>query len=273
MKILTANIALGLKGMDNLFVNQYSHAMYHSWLVISSLTLKFLRGKVGRSNRSERRMRFLKKRDNLDATLRMIENVDPDMLVLAEVVYELHAKRLSAFLHERGYKSVAHGLGNHHEDAHVSVWVAAKEAGETFACDMPMPPYPGHGAGIAGIRLSNGVSLIGVHLALGVPPVWNKQVTAVADLVASEEAQGRSVVVAGDWNHSSFAVGKNPTFAKLSLKTVDPKETRTCPTPFPDWLRMPLDHIFIPTSWTARRVGTEHFGSDHLALLAEVDPQ
>lgn len=270
MKILTANIALGLSGMDRVISNFRAHAAYHSWPTVATLAFPFLRGRVGRIPRKAGRTEGLQARDNLAATIALVQSCDPDIAILNEVVFETQGERLRAALKEMGFRTIAWGFAAHHEDARVSTWVAAKEAGAQFACEMPQSPYPGHGAGIAGMRLEGGISAIGVHLANGVA-LWYEQLVAVGRIVAEEKARGNHIVVAGDWNHNERAIFRHSQLGELGLVSADWEKHGTCPTYLP--FRLSLDHIFISDSWKLVRAETMAFGSDHLALCAEVVPQ
>jgi endonuclease/exonuclease/phosphatase family metal-dependent hydrolase len=90
----------------------------------------------------------------------------------------------------------------------------------------------------------------------------------LSKFIAEEQCSGREVVLAGDWNASASFIQRYPFFSKLGLVDAG-NDTPTCPTFLP-WLK-PLDHIFVPAQWSVKDFQAIPFGSDHLALLAEVE--
>ena len=269
MKILTANIALGLQNMDSLTNNMRGLAAYHSWnSFLIAILCPPLRGRWGGPPYSSKRIEYLQKHEDIKATIRLISETNPDILVLNEVVPEIHRSQLDFALKEMGFATMAYGLGGKYPDAHVSTLVATKEEASVIPATMPQPPYPGCGGGIAGLRLKNGISIIGAHMALGGTDLWRKQLADIVTLIENEETLGNKVVFAGDCNETEKFI--NPSFLKAELTSVDKHETSTCPTSLPGIFQKSLDHIYIPNIWTLEDFRTIQFGSDHLALFAQI---
>jgi endonuclease/exonuclease/phosphatase family metal-dependent hydrolase len=269
MKILTANIALGLRNMDRLTTNVRGVAAYHS--LSSFLVAIFcppLRGHWGGPPRSLKRVEYLQQHENLDATIRLISEADPDILILNEVVPEIHRSRLDHSLKEMGFVAIVYGLGDKYPDAHVSTLVAVKQEADVILAAMPQLPYPGCGGGIAGLRLKNGMSVIGAHMALAGTDLWCQQLAAIATLVGDEKGLGNRAIFAGDCNETEEPI--NHSFSKLGLVSVDVHNTSTCPTSLPRIFRKSLDHIYVSNTWKIEDLRAIPFGSDHLALCAEV---
>ena len=266
MKILTANTAFGIR-MDSLWRHLRGHLAFHGAGAIAYLFFPPAH-KLFPVAEAYSRARYLRAHSSISAILTLIEEENPDILVLNELIYELMHDPLKEALRQLGYTSFAWGKSEHHEDAHVSTLVAAKESGEAFPCTMPQNPYMGGGGGIAGLRLGSGVSVIGAHLVNG-QSIWKAQVEAIADQAQKEIDSGNKVILAGDWNHNERAINEVESFRALGLKSVEKKESGTCPSFFL-W-RFALDHIFISETWKSARANTLAFGSDHLALSAEIE--
>lgn len=123
---------------------------------------------------------------------------------------------------------------------------------------------------MAGIRLPHLVAF-GVHLTYRSPTLFKQQIAYIAKVAAAEGAVGRQIVLAGDWNETEATITANAAFARLNLASGAAQEEPTCPTFLPRPLQKPLDHIFVPQSWQRRDSKTVAFGSDHLALLVDVE--
>jgi endonuclease/exonuclease/phosphatase family metal-dependent hydrolase len=270
MKILTANIALGLEDADNLFNNVRGIAAYHSYFsLFVELFVPPLRGKYAGPWYSLKRVEYLRAGENLEPTFRMIRNANPDILIVNEVVTQMHEQKFRKELTEMGFKTISIGLAAKYPDARCSTLVASKFEGAALQCTMPQLPCPGGGSGVAGLRLQNGISVIGAHLALGIPELWNAQVEAIARFAAFEQARGQAIIIAGDCNEIEAPFWKHAAFLALGLVSVDAQKTPTSPLSLPRFLQKSIDHIFIPASWRLANFETIAFGSDHLALLAD----
>ncbi|HEV7449028.1 MAG TPA: hypothetical protein VGP13_00605 [Candidatus Paceibacterota bacterium] len=272
MKILTANIGMGLRDVDHLWKNMRGIAAYHGWgPFLIGILARPLQGRWAGPPYWKKRTDYLRANENLDPTFEMIRRESPDVVILSEVVPEIHSPRIEERLKELGFKTISYGLGAKYPDAHVTTYVAAKEAGEALPCSMPQLPYPACGGGIAGVRLVSGVSIIGLHAAVGVSKLWRSQVQAVADIATQEQARGNRVVITGDWNETEETIMKQASFAKLGLVSVNKEKVPTCPISLPRFLQKSVDHIFVPADWSIKNFKATPFGSDHLALLAEAD--
>ena len=269
MRILTANIALGLRNVNRLVTNMRGIAAYHSWSsFLVALLCPPLRGRWGGSSYSSKRIEYLQRHEDLDATIRLVSEANPDILILNEVVPEIHRSRLDGALKEMGFATITYGLGDKYPDAHVSTLVATKEKTDVLPAKMPQLPYPGCGGGIAGLRFKSRVSIIGAHLALGGGDLWHQQLAAIAALVRDEEALGNRVVFAGDCNETEKLM--TPSFSKLGLVSVDEHKSPTCPTSLPRIFQKSIDHIYISNTWRIKDFRTIPFGSDHSALYTEI---
>ena len=160
MKILTANIALGLRNMDNLFTNLRSGSKYHSlFSILVMVFLPPLRGRFSGPAYSPKRITFLRGHEDLNPTIKLISEANPDVLILNEVLPEIHRSRLDKELKNMGFVTISYGLDAKYPDAHLSTLVAVKEQGTPISITMPQTPHPGCGGGIAGIRLKGNITV------------------------------------------------------------------------------------------------------------------
>jgi len=271
MKILTANIAYGFAGMDRLLPSLWHQLHMHGWGVLTYEFFPPLRGKFAEVS-EQKRVAYVKRHRHLEPVLKMIERTQPDALVLNEVIYELYRDELERALRGMGFQTICWGVSTHYPGTSISTLVATREVGEPIPCIMPQRPSMGGGAGMAGIRMdAKNLSIFGMHLTYRSPELFKKQVAYIARMVEAEKTRGKGIVMAGDWNESESVIGANADFKKLDLVSADAQEKLTCPVFLPRFLQKPLDHIFIPPSWQRKSVQTIPFGSDHLALLAEVE--
>jgi endonuclease/exonuclease/phosphatase family metal-dependent hydrolase len=273
MTILTANIAYGFSGMDRLLPSVKHQLHIHGWGALTYEFLPPLRGTFATVSRLKRSA-YVQKHRNLAPTLELVRQVQPDVLVLNETIYEIYRDELEAALRQLRFQTFAWGVSTHYPGTTIATLVATKEAGIPIPCTMPQRPSMGGGAGMAGIRLSNSsVSVFGVHLTYRSPTLFRRQLRYLAKVSAKENVRGNEVVLAGDWNECEATILANPDFKKLSLTPASLLEDATCPTFLPRFLRKPLDHVFIPPHWQRGHSKAVAFGSDHLALAVEVQPQ
>jgi endonuclease/exonuclease/phosphatase family metal-dependent hydrolase len=250
--------------------NIFNHFMVHGWGILTYPFIPKLRGKTNVIS-EWRRISFIEKRRNLEPVLKLIAEINPDLLVLNEAIYELYKGTIETALRDQGFQSISWGAGNHYLGTHFSTVVATKKHGAPIACNLPQRRVLGGGAGTSGIRLEKEkLSIFGLHLSLGVPALWNRQVDTVVLAAEEERARGQEVILAGDWNESEPLITEHPGFKKLKLISADSMRTLTCPTFFHPAMK-DLDHIFMPEAWQRKSINTFSFGSDHLALLAEVE--
>ena len=218
-----------------------------------------------------KRVAYARRNESLEPIFDLVRLMAPDVLVLNEVLYELHREKIERALRTMGFMTIAWGVSTHYPGTSISTLVATKKPGAVIPCTMPQRPSMGGGAGMAGIRLkAQSISLFGMHLTYRNPPMFEKQLAYIAGLARKEIDDGDEVILAGDFNESEASVCANADFQSLGLASADPNEKATCPTFLPQFLRKPLDHIFIPRRWIGAHAEAIAFGSDHLALFAEV---
>lgn len=271
VKVLTANIGYGLPGMDRLTPSLKHQLHIHGWGALTYEILPPLRGRIAAVSEA-RRVAYVGRHKDLGATTALIQRVSPDVLVLNEVIFELYRDELERALADEGFQTIAWGLSTHYPGTTLSTLVATKAPGAPIPCTMPQRPSMGGGAGIAGIKLNEmRASVFGVHLTYRSPKLFIRQMQYVANVAAGEKACGNDVIVAGDWNECEATITANVDFKTLGLSTATQIESATCPTFFPPSWRKSLDHVFMPSHW--RRVASDAiaFGSDHLAIAAEVE--
>jgi len=266
MKILTANIAFGMPEMDRLGANIRAHLAIHGSKVFLHTFVPWLRGRLANADVADGD--YIRRKTDLSPTIALIRKLSPDILVLNEVLHDTHKDEIERALRGQGFSTIAWGLGGHYPSMRISTVIATKAAGEIIPCDMPQQPSMGGGAGCAQIQLPDGIAIIGVHLGNGIPKLIKRQVHALATTTASALSHGHRAILAGDFNVSASYMQTFEEFKALSLVAADGDRLLTCPTFLP--FRKPLDHIFVPTSMEVTSIESLTFGSDHLAVCAEV---
>lgn len=271
--ILTANIAYGFPKMDRLFSSVKHQLHIHGWGVLTYEFLPPLRGRTAAVSELKRAA-YVQKHRNLQPILDLVQKTQPDVLVLNETIYEMYRDELETALHCMRFQTIAWGVSTHYPGTTISTLVATKRAGIPIPCTMPQRSSMGGGAGMAGIRLSDSsLSVFGVHLTYRSPGLFKRQIAYLAKVAAKERAHGTEVIVAGDWNEREATIVANPDFRQLHLMPAALQEEATCPTFLPRFLQKPLDHVFVPPHWQRGDSKAIAFGSDHLALVVEVEPQ
>lgn len=273
LKVLTANIALGNPHADNLVANLRALTMFCGWrIILFSPTRNFFGKFVDYSLRPRPgRLEYFKRTTSLKRTFELIRNRTPDLLVVNELIREAHEEEAMNELRQLGYKSFAWGEGAKVPDLRLATLIASRLEALPVAEDLHMPfrDRMGGGAGAVYLRLKEEpITFIGCHLTYGIPDLFVEQVRALVAFAKSEESAGRQVVMGGDFNARNVTVQKTAGFSALSLKTVT--DQRTCPTCVPSIFRTGIDHIFVPKDWQVISKGFHAFGSDHLAVSAEV---
>ncbi len=270
LKILTANIAFGLPSMNRLLTNVRGHLAVHRLPMVTLFVRpKSLHGRKARANPG--RVRYLERHSDLGRILSLIKKEDSDIVVLNEVILQLHKDELLRVLPSLGYVAFAWGPSGHHPDATVTSLIASRIPGDVVPMEFRTQLMFGGGGGTAALRLSEGnITVAGVHLSLPekFPSIYEKQIEDVAKFARREKAEGRGVIAAGDWNASSSFIGKHGGFSGLGLVNAD-GDVPTCPTFFRKL--KPLDHIFIPEGWKSSQLRVADFGSDHLAVAVSVE--
>ena len=212
------------------------------------------------------RLRYLRRYSSLRNVLSLLVGQEPDVVVINELVLQLHKDELEAKLPSLGYMSWAWGPVEYYSDATIASLVACRQSAMPVEIPFPKSTYVGSGAGIAGLRLvDNNITLVAIHMSYlnNVPWEYESQIKALAAFVTDEQSHNRCVVIAGDWNAPSRVIQGYPDFKKLNLINAE-HDVLTCPTFLPK-LR-PYDHVFMPEQWKAKNVATHKFGSDHLAV-------
>jgi len=269
MKILTANIALGLENMDHLLPIIRGHLAFHGSTMVNFLFHpKSL--KKAQARPSRRRTEYLFGHVNLQNTLKLVERTGADIVVLNEVLPQFHFAQLEPHLEELGYRTRVWGESMHYPDATVSTLIASKMPGSVVPIDLSWEEHAGGGAGVAAVRFDDSaITAIGLHLGIAdkFPWLYEAEISALAKFIAEEQAAGREVIAAGDWNASAAFIQRHRSFSKLGLADAA-GDIPTCPTFLP-WQK-PLDHVFVPKSWSVLDRQACAFGSDHLALIVNV---
>ncbi len=245
-------------------------AAYHSWFALMGIVFPALRGRGAGPLSSKKRTDYLREHENLEPVFRMIADADADVAILNEVIPEIHGPRIESKLRALGFNAIALGLGAKYPDAHISTYIAAKENGESVPVEMPQLPLPGKGGGAACLRLVNGISVIGAHTSFGGTRLWKEQINSLVDLARSEQQKGQEIILAGDWNEIDAPIFNLPSIRGLKVVSTDPQGVPTCPTSLPSFLQRQLDHILIPQDWKPVSFQTIDFGSDHLAICADI---
>ncbi len=273
MKILTANIALGVPNARSVWVSLRSLVAFHTWKIVPFLLLGG--HSLGLFNymsvaTSKKRSEFFSKNTRLDNTLALIEGCEPDIVVLNEVLVQLHRPILDRELLKMGFAHIAWGPSLHYPDMTVATMVASKlPCAESFIPQISHLPEISGGAGAAGLRLRNvPLTLVGCHLTAGLRDFSRRQMQDLSNVIESEKEKGRQTICVGDFNETADTLLSRAPFKTEGLTSVSREPT--CPLGLPSFMRKDLDHVFAPLSWTVKDARTIDFGSDHLALLAEV---
>jgi endonuclease/exonuclease/phosphatase family metal-dependent hydrolase len=273
LRVLTANIGFGFGGMDRLVSSIKHHLHIHGWGALTYPFVPAWRGEAAQLSLSKRSA-YVHKNQNLGPTWKMIDRINPDALVLNEVMYESYQEELERGLREAGFQTIAWGISTHYPGTSISTMVATKMSGTRIPCSMPQRPSMGGGAGMTGIRLRDiPITVFGVHLTYRSPTLFARQISYIAQVAAEEKDRGNEVVVSGDWNECVAKIAGHPDFEMLDLVSGATDESLTCPTFLPRFLQKPLDHVFVPSNWKPVGSNTIAFGSDHLALAVEIEPR
>lgn len=270
LKILTANIAFGLNNMDSLLTNIVGHLIFHGrqmiTLFINPVSLKNRKGYL-----YPRRVKYLKRHSSLKNIIALIREESPDIIMLNELIFQLHKDELQNELINLGYKYFSWGFSEHYADTTVSSFVASKSKAESVMIKFPQESHAGGGAGIASIRFSeSNITAISVHMCVSdkFPWLYDAEIETITKFIQGEKSTGREVVIGGDWNASASYLKKYDLFSKSNFINSE-GDLPTCPTFFPKLNS--LDHVFIPNNWKTLNAKTISFGSDHLAVSVEVE--
>ena len=274
MKILTANIAMGNPYADRLRPNLRGLMWFHNWRVIPYLIFGGRFGTVFDYGSYTRpgRVEYLKEHSSLRKVIDLIVAERPDVLVLNEVLRQVHYEDLSVALQKLGYCDVVWSWSPHHPDATLGTMIASKlPLRDAASLDFPWGRQIGGGGGAAYARLEDApLTVIGCHLVIGkmMRSLFEDEIEALVEFASGEQRSGRQVVIAGDFNAGENRIQKTSGFASLHLKTVTTRNTN--PTCLPEIFRTACDHIFVASDASVRPTHFVHFGSDHLAVMTEV---
>lgn len=274
MKILTANIAMGNPHADRLWPNLRGLMWFHNWRVIPYLLSGgrfggvFDYGSYARPGRAE----YLREHSSLKKIVGLIVAEEPDILVLNEVLRQVHYEDFSMALKRLGYRDMIWSWSPHHPDATLGTMVASKLLLQDAAVlDLPWGRQIGGGGGAAYVRSAHApLTVIGCHLVIGevMRPLFEREVAAMVQFASEEQSVGRQVVIAGDFNAEERRIQKTSNFSSLRLKTVTTQNTN--PTCLPKIFRTACDHVFIPSDAQGSKTRFLSFGSDHLAVVTEI---
>jgi endonuclease/exonuclease/phosphatase family metal-dependent hydrolase len=270
LKILTANIALGVstKGLQGL----RAIIAFHNW---KSLPYLLFRGNTFcglikyEASPRKKRVEFFSRRSSLEKTIELIKSQQSDIVVLNEVLLQIHKEELEKSLRDLGFTHIEWGLSKHYEDLTIATVIASKLPCLGFMPEVEQLYRISGGAGVAGIRLREiPISFIGCHLTYGRSELSKKQIDDLAHSAELEIKSANSVLIAGDFNETAENISRVEPFNQLSLKSVTTRPT--CPLNLPAFLRSDLDHVFVPKSWKVQNTQYIAFGSDHFAISTEV---
>ncbi len=275
-QMVPALFALGIPDSDSLPVVIRTFFAFAGWKVVLYFALRtkplyrFYRLISISFPADKKREKFFSSRSSLDPILRLIRVQNPDIVILNELMAQVHKEKLEKELRALGFVSIVWGLMQVYPDTAVGTVVASKIPAEAFSVTTrELLQLSGKGSPSAGLRLKDfPITIIGCHLTSGARQLSREQVDDVAMILKSEQKNGRSVIVAGDFNKTARNILAQKSFSTLGLASATQKPT--CPLWLPPALRWDLDHIFIPSEWHIGKVDYIPFGSDHLAVAAEV---
>lgn len=272
-KILIANIAIGVPGADSPLRSLLTLVRFHGWRVLPFLlTGGRLSGIFDYSARpNKNRLRFASTHSTIRPILALIEKEQPDVIVLNEVLYQVHREPLEAGLKKMGFAHIAWGLSLHYPDVTISTVVASRLPclDDRFAPTMTQLPQISGGAGIAGLRLKeHPVTIVGFHLTKGLRGLSGQQLEDLDKIYESEEADGRLTILAGDFNEHARFIERVASLKASGLAVFI--KVPTTPLGLPKFLEADYDHICLPAGWSADKTTCVSFGSDHLAVITEL---
>lgn len=269
LRVLTANIAFALPRMDRAATNAISHLLVHGIALFLFLIRPSLLARRLPSTSAVRRQ-HLHARSNLDATMKMIADSHLDIVALNEAIVQVHKATLPTALKSLGFITVAWGEGAHYSDSTVATVLATRLRGRAVDIAMPQGRHIGGGGGSIGISLDDyNVTVVAVHLAVAAkfPRLHADQLRCLSEFATNQERSGRALILVGDWNASATVLKGNRSFRQIGLYSAS-KDMATCPTFLSH--RASLDHIFASGGSKAVSIRAISFGSDHLALRADV---
>lgn len=272
MKILTANIGLGVAEVGTLLGQIRTTFVFCRWKFIPFILLRgrTLGGLFDYTmTYSERQVAFLTAKSDLTNLYRLLEREQPDIVIVNELLQELHKEKFEKYLTEKQFTTIAWGRALHAPGMTVSTIVASKLPSTSFAFDVHQVAEISGGGGFAGIRLTDSpISIIGGHFTNSRRTLSREQISDVGKAADVEIQNGRMVVIVGDFNETQGCIRRVQNFQALDLASVS--QEKTFPTFLPKSFRRDLDHIFVSKGIKVLNARTIPFGSDHFALCAEI---
>lgn len=89
---------------------------------------------------SPRQLAFLATKSDLRNVCALIERENPDVIIINELIHELHREKFEAFLTKKRFQCVAWGLAKHLPGATVATVVASKREGTIFPLEVHQVP-------------------------------------------------------------------------------------------------------------------------------------
>lgn len=265
MKILSANTALGTPGMNKFWKNIKTHIDFHGWIFLIFLLLKSFGVNMRKlpSHPSKKRVEYCKKQSTLSNTLKLLEEEQPDIIALQEVLHQHHQPILEPWFKAHGYQSWSWGYSDYHADACVSTVIASKEKAEPIVLQIPESMRLGGGGGIVGLRTEK-YSFISLHLTHVSDHQTKEQLAFLQNIMEQEAALGREVIFMGDFNLTLKKLQKHDFLHEKHRISVALEPT--CPTCIPKIFRTQLDHIILPDTLTCK-AEIKEYDSDHAAIV------
>src|SRR2546427_9602790 len=152
LTFLTANIALGLRRMDNPLFNLVGHLRTHGFSILGMLIAPAVR-MSSESEPNPKRTDFLHRHMDLTVVLGAISSANADVICICEAIFQLHRIEINSMLKGLGYQTVAWGRAARFPHANLSVVIASRLRGNEVHIDIPLGDHFGGGAGCCAIRL------------------------------------------------------------------------------------------------------------------------
>ncbi len=265
-----------MPNMDRGFRAFAQHIGVYGWKFLPSILFSETLSKFVDMTKVEYPTRFdyVKRKTNLKPILDVLRQQTPDIIILNELIYQVHVEEIEKFFTDNGYTFVW-GKSLHQEHTTLSTIIATKLPSDGGA-QLPIvqKAKPGSGGGFAYIRLADQpITVVGVHCSSLYEYLWSEQLEELVGFVKHERAAGRRTVIAGDFNATEEQLLARKSFEDLKIGTIDEQERWTCPVwQIGKWPhRTAIDHILAPDAWKRISFETGEFGSDHLWIHGRLD--
>ncbi|MEA2701871.1 MAG: hypothetical protein QOE22_580 [Candidatus Parcubacteria bacterium] len=269
---MTANIALGIPGSDSVVRCLSSLIKLYGWKIFPYLLTSGRFGSIFNYNTGPGRkgIAFFSAHSTVRPVLALIAEEKPDIVVLTEILHQIHEEPLRKGLEELGFAHI--GWGKSLQPPHLTATAVVASRlpclDDGFAPTMTQLQQISGGAGISGLRLEKqAVTIVGAHLTVGLRSLSERQVQDLIGIYKTEGSNGRICILAGDFNQRAKGLDRIPSFRALGLSTVTKQPTTLLG---PTFLRFDYDHVFLPPGWRASDTHYRSFGSDHLAVVSEL---